>query len=161
MEKSGIFYKKVEATLNSLKNSTYLSVELRGEKVTCDGLNSPYVSHKTVSVEYGHCIDKLVIFRNGQSFLAVSGDGSHEFSSDDSMIGLVPAHHLRDLFQFPASMPDWMNGLIKVIIPDDFDKFDESGNPVYKNSGRIRIKHLYGGEHEATRTLHEWAYGIE
>ena len=63
---------RLERCLNSLENSTALSVLLKNETIILDRLNSPYFSHREMTVDFnGHGLSKTVIFENNRVSLFV------------------------------------------------------------------------------------------
>ncbi|MBW2030762.1 MAG: hypothetical protein JRJ31_16995 [Deltaproteobacteria bacterium] len=125
-------YRRLESIINSLRDSTYLSVSLKGETVFFNGLNSPYSSHCSVQVEQGHGFSRLAVFRNRRAVLAITprfpgGKFEGAFQTLD-----LPAYHLFPLFHFPLTRPDWVRDLIKVTFLDTFSRFDDDGKVIQK-----------------------------
>ena len=119
-EKGMIHYKKIERTIDSLSQSTDLTVSLQGETVVFSGLNSPYVSHQGLAVTTGHGVPRLVTFGNGRHWLGIVPSHDNKKVGGDCAIVPVPSFYFKPLFQFPALMPDCMTGIVNVIIPDGF-----------------------------------------
>jgi len=136
-----VFYNTVEAALQSLNDSTNLTVSLRRETVKFTGRNSPYISHQGVEVKGGHNIPRLAVLSSPNHSLALSPEfhGDYRFGGDFTQ-GLVPAYHFRSLFQFPLAPPDWITGLVRVTILDLFDGFEEDGEPRFKPWGKVFVE---------------------
>ena len=128
-----IRYKRIQNALDSLLNSTDLTVELKNEKATFGGLNSPSISHQTCQMGLGHQVRHLVVFRNRHHILAVTSEPSLSLTfKGDCKQAAVPAYHFFPLFRFPISRPDWFTGLVQVSYLDGFLHFDEDGTPVFR-----------------------------
>ena len=129
-----IRYRKIKEALDSLLSSTDLSVELKDEKVTFEGLNSPYITHQTCNMELGHQVRHLAIFRNRFHILAVTSEPSLSLTfKGDCKQAAVPAYHFYPLFKFPVTRPDWFTGLVQVSYLDRFLRFDDrDGTPVFR-----------------------------
>lgn len=127
-------YKRIEAALDSLNNSTRLTIEMRGETFIFDGRNSPYVSHQTCRITGGHEIPHCVIFSNYGTVLVVRWNGYVEHRGDFEERPL-PKHLLRELFQFPATIPEWLNGpgTVNVAIETTFRGYGENGKPLFSH----------------------------
>mgnify|MGYP003589091213 CR=1 FL=1 len=125
-------YKRIEAALESLKNSTRLTIEMKGETYIFDGRNSPYVSHKSCTIGPGHEIPHCVVFRNNSTVLVARYNGYLKHYGDFEERPL-PKHLLRGLFQFPATVPDWLNdpGGAYVAIESTFRGYDSAGKPMF------------------------------
>lgn len=127
-------YKRIEAALESLRNSTMLTIEMRGETYLFDGRNSPYVSHQTCRITGGHGIPHCVVFRNRGTVLVARWNGYVEHLGDFEERPL-PKHLLRGLFMFPATVPDWLNGpgVVNVAIENTFRGYDAAGKPMFSH----------------------------
>ena len=136
---AAIFYKTVKGALDSLSMSTSRRISLRDETVEFSGLNSPYISHQNIQVGYGHNIPGLVILANDNVAVAAK-IGPLKFKGN-FMEGVLPAFHLRRLFQFPASPPDWLGGPIETGIIDSFLRFEEGGEPVFADSAEFSVEY--------------------
>ena len=131
-----IHYNNIKSALDSLTSATSREIVLAGEKISFEGLNSEYVSHQNIEVAYGHGISGLVIIKNHRVWLGITRAGTPEIAGDVASVPL-PAYHLRDLFLFPASKPLWLSGIVTIHIPDLFNGFDGTGNPIFKHQGKI------------------------
>lgn len=134
-----VFYSKLEGALRSLSESTYRKISLRGETVEFDGLNSPYVSHRSVKVDLGHGAPRLVIISNRSYAVAIvpryediKFDGPH-------LRDAVPAFHFKSLFQFPAQAPAWITGLVDAVMLDPFDGFNDDGTPKWAKFAELKV----------------------
>lgn len=125
-------YKRIEAALASLKDSTHLTIEMRGETYLFDGRNSPYVSHQSCRITGGHGIPHCIVFRNRGTVLVARYNGYVEHLGDFDERPL-PRHLLRGLFQFPATVPDWLNGpgTVNVAVESTFRGYGEDGKPLF------------------------------
>lgn len=143
-----IFYSRVKGVLDSLSQSTSRKIALRDETVEFNHLNSPYKSHRTVTVGYGHGIPGMVAISNERFALAAISEGDLSFTGN-YMEGALPAFHLRRLFQFPAEAPKWLGGPVQVGIIDTFSHFDEKGRPIFLDSASFSVD--YGDYDEGVR----------
>ena len=125
-------YKRLEAALNSLKDSTRLTIDMKGECFIFDGRNSPYVSHKSCRITGGHGIPHCVVFSNYGTILVARWNGYTVYRGDFEERPL-PKHLLRELFEFPATVPDWLNGpgTVNVAIETTFRGYDATGKPMF------------------------------
>ena len=125
-------YKRIEATIASLKNSTHLIVGMRGESFIFDGRNSPYVSHQSCRITGGHGIPHCVVFSNHGTVLVARHNGYLEHRGDFEERPL-PKHLVRELFEFPATVPDWLNGqgTVNVAVETTFRGYDATGKPMF------------------------------
>jgi len=131
-------YPKVERTLRSLARSTHRTISLAGETVTFDGLQSPYKSHQTVTVTDGHGIGLLATIANtSAAWIAITPIVGGPVIKGDVTSVPLPSYHLHPLFQFPASAPNWVRGIVNVHVPDLFRGFAEDGSPLFFEEGRI------------------------
>ena len=65
-------FTRFERVLNSLTNSTRIDVITKNESIYLDRLNSPYYSHREMSVDFnGHGISQGVIFSNNNHNLLI------------------------------------------------------------------------------------------
>ena len=119
-----IQYNHLENVLRSLADSTYMRIETRGEKVVFDGRNSPHSSHRLVSVDNGHFIDRLVMIGNEKCIVAIF-DGEVVDKQYVSTLKL-PSYLLPQL-DFPAAYPPWVKGIVDIAIVDRFDGYNENG----------------------------------
>lgn len=140
MEELGnmIAYKKIERVLESLKDSTDLIISLAGETVTFERLDSPSISHCHVTVNQGHGIPRLVIFRRPKCEpLAIVPDlpvcgGSESMFEGPIMKADLPAHYVKSLFRFPAARPDWVEGIVCAIVPNSLEYYDDEGRLMFR-----------------------------
>jgi len=126
-------YRRLESIINSLRDSTYLEICLKGESVTFNGLNSPYSSHCSVQMGFGHGFGQIAVFRNRWAVLAVTprfprGKFEGAFQTLD-----LPAYHLFPLFHFPITRPAWVRDMVEVTFLDTFSRFSDDGKVIQKS----------------------------
>jgi len=143
----GVFYKQAERCINSIKNSTDVFISLKNESVFFEGKHSPYITHKQTSVTDGHGYKNFILFRNYNiSFAICSFRVAKELEGRNVLVASIPSYFFNDdLFLFPASRPDWLDGNnVYMIIPNHFMGYDEEGNPEYSEEAISEVKEIEG-----------------
>ena len=140
---TSVFYDRLKGALRSLKEHTDRKIALRGETVEFNGLSSPHILHRSIKVDLGHGVPGLVIISNPNYTVAVVDYCGLELYDSikfygPHMKGLVPSHYIRGLFMFPAKAPDWITGLVKVVMLDPFDGFNEDGTPKWVRFAELK-----------------------
>ena len=129
-------YNKIENSLTSLSMSTHREIALKNETFSFDGLNSEYVSHQSCTVTHGHGVSNMVVISNTNYVLIVAGyyvgDKGISPTLDCGLWRKLPSHLIRELFKFPATVPEWLSGdtTIDVLVPNRLVRFDDEGKPV-------------------------------
>ena len=126
-------YNKIESALTSLSMSTHRAIELKNETFSFDGLNSDYISHQTCNVVGGHGVSNLVVISNTNYVLIVSPSVYNITPSEESGLWRkLPSHLIRELFKFPATVPEWLSHdyCVNVLVPNRLVRFDDVGTPV-------------------------------
>ena len=66
-------FTRFERGLNSLTNSTKIDIFLKNESIHLDRLNSPYFSHKEMTIKFdGHMLNKSIIISNNNYKLYIT-----------------------------------------------------------------------------------------
>lgn len=133
-------YREIERRLESLKRSTNLTIGLKNETWEFEGLNSPYISHQSVTLKEGHGVDNLITFNNGVLFMHYS----QTTLEGDLISREIPAFHIWPLFRFPATAPIWVNGIVVISYPDTFSGYTENGTAKFDYPAKVWAKKTNG-----------------
>jgi len=138
---TAIAFRRIENILTSLSDSTWLRIALRGETVEFDRRCSEYTSHKTIAVSQGHGIARLAVLSSRRYSIALTSRyGQVETVRGKTHEMPIPSHYFRGLFDFPAKAPSWFEGLVKAVIPDDFEGFDDEGKPLFTTFNTVVLE---------------------
>ncbi|MEA1876964.1 MAG: hypothetical protein U9N86_08865, partial [Bacteroidota bacterium] len=134
-------YQHLKSVLSSLEDSTDCSVSLRGETVNFWSRNAA-PKNQGVSMTFGHGVPGLAIIDNGKFRILCVGNGTKFAIESDSVQVEIPARYLKRLFEFPASAPAWVSGIVTVGWANEFSGFRPvSGRPTFNHYGNIVIEY--------------------
>ena len=125
--------RRIEASLDSLRESTDLTIRSEEIGVALKGRNSPYASHKELVVTSGH-YQRPIIISNSRAIIAVAPTIGALFRGTFAVLE-CPASIIRGILRpgegFPFRWPEWVDGLVSVAIADTFKGYAEDGKPIF------------------------------
>ena len=132
--------KRFQSVLESLKDRTQLSLSSERESWKIEGRNSPFISHKSVSLGKGHGISGLLVLGDNELFIA----SFEPETIGPALKGQIPSRFLwriaRDSVE-RTCLPSWLKEDRNVffVMPDTFIGFDEDGRPQFQKSVEIKV----------------------